>query len=140
MSSCRSIQSNASWAILTQRLLQATCIILYSMLRLITSDNDIASIMDAMPVSTEHRSLASCEHRQAVSLRNLFFYGAPTPLPLSPTMPNWRDPNAETPLPIKTRILYVNINLLTYVLFSLYDAHVRKSYAKVLWLALMSYA
>jgi hypothetical protein len=30
--------------------------------------------------------------------------------------PNWRDPNAETPLPIKTGIFYVNRNVLTDVL------------------------
>ena len=50
------IETNATAAILAPRLLQAACIILCSLLRLITSDNDIASIMDIMPVSIDHRS------------------------------------------------------------------------------------
>jgi hypothetical protein len=54
----RPIDSTQSCAILAQRLLQVACIILYSMLRLITSHNDIASIMDAMLVSTSQALLA----------------------------------------------------------------------------------
>ena len=38
MPSCRPIETNASCAILAQRLLQLACIILHSLMRLITSD------------------------------------------------------------------------------------------------------
>ena len=48
------IETNASCAILAPRLLQAVCIILHSLVRLITSHNHIASIMDMIPVSTSH--------------------------------------------------------------------------------------
>ena len=54
MPSCHSINQTQSCANLAPRLLQVACIIAYSLLRLISSDNDIASIMDMMPVSTSH--------------------------------------------------------------------------------------
>jgi len=54
----RPIETNASSANLAQRLLQAACIILCSLLRLITSDNDTASIMESMCVSIIPQSLA----------------------------------------------------------------------------------
>ena len=58
MSPSRPIDSMQSYANLAPRLLQVCCIILYSMLRLISSDNDIASIVGAMCVSTSPASLA----------------------------------------------------------------------------------
>jgi hypothetical protein len=48
-------------------------------------------------------------HSMGMSLRNLFLYGRQTPPPPSPTHPSAAAPNAETPLPIKTAFLYVNI-------------------------------
>ncbi len=66
-----SFHSTRSCAILAPRLLQAACIILYSLLRLISSDNDTASIVTAFVVSIDHRiiitmtlhavTLASCD-------------------------------------------------------------------------------
>ena len=52
MSSCHSLNQKQSCANLAQRLLQPACIMSCSFLRLITSYNDIASIMDTIPVST----------------------------------------------------------------------------------------
>ncbi len=46
MSSCHSIKSKRSCANLTQRLLQLTCIILCSLLRLITSDKSSSRFRD----------------------------------------------------------------------------------------------
>lgn len=57
-----------------------------------------------------------------------------TPAPLYPTHPVRVAPNAETPLPIKTAFLYVNIVYWQV----LYAAHVQLRY--VLCFALMSYA
>ena len=51
-----------SCAILAPILLQAACIILHSLVRLITSDNDIASIMDMMPVSISRVIGSSFDH------------------------------------------------------------------------------
>jgi hypothetical protein len=124
-------QSNAN---LAQRLLQVCCIILWSFLRLITSSNHIASIVTTIPVSTSQASLANqsglimrlcyaarCtlamldtilsrpRHWQGLGyagrLRNLFFYGTATPAPGYPMHPVRVAPNAETPLPRKTRFL-----------------------------------
>ena len=50
---------------------------------------------------------------QGMGLRNLFSYRTARPPPPSPMHPCAAAPNAETPPPIKTRILYVNKNLLT---------------------------
>ena len=117
------IHSTHSSANLEQRLMQVGCIIL------------LASIMESMCVSISLTSLANHSgsimlsiyyeqrqrHRQrsytkqAVTLarhrvvRNLLFAGGWTPLPLYPMHPCVAAPNAETPLPIKTAILYVNI-------------------------------
>ena len=59
MSLCHYVKTNTIAAILAPRLLQAACNIAYSLLRLITSDNDIASIMESMCVSISHASLAN---------------------------------------------------------------------------------
>ena len=129
----RLIHSTRSCANLAQRLLQVGCIILGSLLRLITSYNHIASIMDMMPVSTSQASclslimlhavtLASCDYTvrqrmaQGTAQRNLFSHRTATPPPPSPMHPSAPAPNTETPPPIKTRIFYVNKNLLTDVL------------------------
>ena len=56
-----SFHSTQSCANLAPRLLQAGCIILYCLLRLITSHNDIASIVAAFVVSIDHRLITrSC--------------------------------------------------------------------------------
>ena len=128
MSLPRPIDSTQSCAILAQRLMQIGCIIAYSLLRPITSDNHIASIMESMRVSTSpsiigDRLGSSCHHiyyalrctlaqPRLLSMaqgrawhrvvRNLFFAGDATPVPLYPTGPTRARPNAETPLPIKT--------------------------------------
>ena len=131
----RSFHSTQSWANVAQRLMQVACNIAYSFLRLITSDNDTASIMDKIIVSISpaiiaNHSGSSCSSytmRHAARwhsrdytkhdagkawhgrVRNLFFYRTATPAPLHPTQPTRARPNAETPPPIKTAILYVNI-------------------------------
>ena len=58
----RPIETTQSCAILALRLLQIACIILHSLVRLITSDNDIASIMDMMPVSISRVIGSSFDH------------------------------------------------------------------------------
>jgi hypothetical protein len=68
MSSYRPIETNESCAILTQRLLQAGCIIPWSFLRLITSSNHIASIMDVMLISIGYIILSSYHHPSLASL------------------------------------------------------------------------
>jgi hypothetical protein len=60
---------NTIAANLAQRLLQVCCIILYSMLRLISSDNVIASIMAMIPVSTRPSIIG--DHVHSVSLARL---------------------------------------------------------------------
>jgi hypothetical protein len=135
----RPIHSTQSSAILAPRLLQVGCIMSWSFLRLITSYNHIASIVAALAVSTrpanatplyyaqrqrhKQRSYTiwhdtAAQHRQGTGLRNLFSYEWQRPPPLHPMHPTRARPNAETPLPIKTAILYVNKNLWTDVLCS----------------------
>jgi len=137
MALSHSVQSSASYAILAQRLLQVACIILYSMLRLITSYNHIASIVDAMPVSTSLTSLANqsgsimliiyYEQRQRHRQRSYtkraetlarhrlagkgisFSIGQRPHHPSTPCTHARQLPMRKTPLPIKTAFLYVNI-------------------------------
>jgi hypothetical protein len=71
---------------------------------------------------TLHAGHASLYYKQSIgqgmgmSLRNLFSYRTTRPPAPSPMHPSAAAPNAETPPPIKTRIFYVNKNLLTDVL------------------------
>ena len=76
MALSRPIDSTRSWGNVAQRLMQVGCNILYSMLRLITSSNHIASIMDIMPVSTSRASLATHHHitTQRMTLATLWDY------------------------------------------------------------------
>ena len=49
--------------------------------------------------------MTQATHGRGTSLRNLFLAGGATPLPPSPMHPSAPAPNAETPLPRKTRFL-----------------------------------
>jgi hypothetical protein len=55
----------------------------------------------------------STAHSMGAGKSNLFFRGTTTPAPLDPTMPNSRDPNAETPSPYKNRYFVCQYSLLT---------------------------
>jgi len=65
------IDSTQSSAILAQRLSQVACNIRYSLMRLISSDNHIASIMDAMFVSTSPSIIG--DHVHSVIVHHIYY-------------------------------------------------------------------
>jgi hypothetical protein len=116
--------------------MQVSCIIAYSLLRLITSDNHIASIMESMCVSTSPSIIGnpSCHHarwhhpslitlhaarwqgmrlyykatlaRHRLRWQGISFSIGQQPRHrATPHSPTRARPNAETPLPRKTRFL-----------------------------------